>query len=39
MAAIDLSQIVNLINQLIPLVIVFAILPMIFKMLERAFGS
>jgi len=37
MATIDLSSIVNLIQQLLPLIIVFAILPAIFKMLEKVF--
>jgi hypothetical protein len=38
MTTIDLTQIVNLLNQLLPLVIVLAILPMIFKMIEKAFS-
>jgi hypothetical protein len=39
MAQIDLSQIVNLLNQLLPLIIVLSILPLIFKMLEKAFSA
>jgi len=39
MATIDLTQVVNMINQLVPLIIVLALLPAIFKMIERAFGS
>jgi len=39
MAAIDLTQVVNMINQLVPLIIVLSLLPAIFKMLEKAFGS
>jgi len=39
MAGLDLSSIVNMINQLLPLIIVLAILPAIFKLMERVFGS
>jgi hypothetical protein len=35
MATIDLTQITNLLNQLLPLIIVLAILPAIFKMIEK----
>jgi len=38
MAVIDLSQVVNMINQLIPLIIVLALLPMIFKLIEKVFA-
>jgi hypothetical protein len=38
MATIDLTQITNLLNQLLPLIIVLAILPAIFKMIERVFA-
>jgi len=39
MATLDLSSVVNMLNQLIPLLIVLAILPAIFKLFERIFGS
>lgn len=35
MATIDLTQIVNLLQQLLPLIIVFALLPMIFRLIEK----
>lgn len=39
MATIDLTQVINMINQLVPLIIVLAILPAIFRMIEKALGS
>ena len=32
----DLSSIINLLNQLLPVIVMFSILPMIFKMLGSA---
>ena len=39
MSTIDLSQVINTINQLIPLLIVMAILPAIFRMLEKTLSA
>jgi len=35
MGGIDLTQVINMINQLIPFIIVLAILPLIFRLIEK----